>query len=163
MTKAVTFFSEQAATPPSGTLRVDVDLLRSSADLTDAELSATDVVDPGALRSPDVVDNSDDRQRKRAIRARIFGDAAPPRRIGRYVVLSRLGEGGMGVVYSAYDEALERKVALKLVRESRAGDEGGDRLRREGKAMARLSHPNIASIYEVGEHRGQVFVAMEFV
>ena len=163
MTKVMTFFSEQAATPPSGTLRVDVDPLRSSAGSTDAELSATGILDPGALRRPDVVGNADDNQRKRAIRARIFGETAPPRRIGRYVVLSRLGEGGMGVVYSAYDEALERKVALKLVRESRAGDEGGVRLRREGKAMARLSHPNIAPIYEVGEHEGQVFVAMEFV
>jgi serine/threonine-protein kinase len=84
-------------------------------------------------------------------------------RIGRFVVLRKLGEGGMGVVYSAYDEVLDRKVAVKLLRETSKSPDARARLAREAQAMARLSHPNVASIYEVGDFGGQVFVAMEFI
>ena len=84
-----------------------------------------------------------------------------PVRIGRFDVLRRLGAGGMGVVYSAFDDELDRKVAIKLVLADRTG--GTQRLRREAQAIAKLSHPNVAVVYEVGEHRGQVFIAMEFV
>ena len=85
-------------------------------------------------------------------------------RIGRYAVLSKLGEGGMGTVYSAYDEELDRRVAIKLVREHLPGKTMGDaRMQREAQAMARLSHPNVVQIYDVGTHWGQVFIAMEFV
>ncbi|MCB9750717.1 MAG: serine/threonine protein kinase [Myxococcales bacterium] len=157
-------YPEQAPTPASGTL---LSSLRSPEHPHPAESAwaATEVALPGAaLAHPDVEANADDRQRKLSIKALLFGDEPPPRRVGRYTVLSRVGAGGMGVVYSAYDEALERRVALKLVRASTTADEdGGDRLRREGRAMARLSHPNIAQIFEFGEHEGQVFVAMEFV
>ena len=85
-------------------------------------------------------------------------------RVGRYVVLRQLGEGGMGVVFAAYDEELDRKVAVKLLRE--AGPisvERKTRILREAQAMARVSHPNVVSVYEVGEVGGQVFIAMEFV
>ena len=89
---------------------------------------------------------------------------ADPIQIGRFVVLRKIGEGGMGVVYAAYDNELDRKLAIKLVRAERArGDESRARVRREAQAMARLSHPNVVQIYEVGEHDGQIFVAMEFV
>ncbi len=83
--------------------------------------------------------------------------------VGRYVVVSRLGAGGMGVVYAAYDPELDRRVALKLLR---GGDESGvatGRLLREAQAMAKLSHPNVIAVHDVGEHEGSVFVAMEFV
>ncbi len=160
-------YPEQAPTPASGTLLSSVS---SPAHPRPADVAsaATEVALPGELpgerlAQPDVEAGADDQQRKRAIKAQLFGDAPPLRRLGRYLVLSRIGAGGMGVVYSAYDEALDRKVALKLVHTGRTGDAGGERLRREGRAMARLSHPNIAQIFEIGEHDGQVFVAMEFV
>ena len=89
-----------------------------------------------------------------------------PERIGRYLVLEEVGAGGMGVVYAAYDPELDRKVAIKLI----YGE--ADRVRarrnhamllREAQALAKLSHPNIVAIHDVGEYAGQVFVAMEFV
>ncbi|MBL8972649.1 MAG: tetratricopeptide repeat protein [Myxococcales bacterium] len=87
-----------------------------------------------------------------------------PFRIGRYTILRRLGRGGMGVVYAAYDDKLDRKIALKLVYVSRErGTIGQARLLREAQALARLSHPNVVQVYEVGEHDRQVFLAMEFV
>ena len=88
-------------------------------------------------------------------------DDAPPGRIGRFVVLRRIGRGGMGVVYAAYDEALDRKVAIKLLHEHDAG--GGDRLLREAQALARLSHPNVVGVYEVDRALGSIYIAMEFV
>jgi WD40 repeat protein/predicted Ser/Thr protein kinase len=79
------------------------------------------------------------------------------------VVLRRIGAGGMGVVYAAYDNELERRLAIKLVHRARARGDHQARVRREAQAMARLSHPNVVQVYEVGEHEQQVFVAMEFV
>ncbi|MCY1063368.1 serine/threonine-protein kinase [Nannocystis sp. RBIL2] len=85
-------------------------------------------------------------------------------RFGRYVVLSRLGEGAMGVVYSAYDEILDRRVAVKLVRRRLSGDvPGRARLLREAQTLAQLSHPNVIQIYDVGEWQSQIFIALEFV
>ncbi|MBP8810000.1 MAG: serine/threonine protein kinase [Kofleriaceae bacterium] len=85
--------------------------------------------------------------------------------IGRYLVLDRLGRGGMGLVVSAYDPELDRRVAIKLLAHlpSRDSDasEGQLRLVREAKAMARLSHPNVVPVYDAGTHDGDVFVAME--
>jgi eukaryotic-like serine/threonine-protein kinase len=97
------------------------------------------------------------------------GDEAvgPGSRVGRYEVLGHVGEGGMGVVYAAFDPELDRKVALKLLR--RDLDAPGrrhhveERLRREAQAMARLQHPNVAAVYDVGRYGGRAFVAMEFV
>jgi tetratricopeptide (TPR) repeat protein/predicted Ser/Thr protein kinase len=86
-----------------------------------------------------------------------------PTRIGRFVIIRRIGAGGMGVVYSAYDEELDRKVAIKLLHADRSGSQGRARILREAQALARLSHPNIVHVYEVGEYDGQVFMAMEFV
>ncbi|MCA9659457.1 MAG: tetratricopeptide repeat protein [Myxococcales bacterium] len=85
---------------------------------------------------------------------------------GRYVVLDALGEGGMGVVYAAYDPELDRKVAIKLLHPHsarRRRDEVRARLLREAQALARLSHPNVVAVHDVGVVDGDVFVAMEFV
>jgi len=82
-------------------------------------------------------------------------------RIGRYQVLRWLGSGGMGMVCAAYDESLNRRVALKLLLYETSTTEA--RLRREAQAMARISHPNVVQIFEVGEHEGQLFVAMEYI
>ena len=89
---------------------------------------------------------------------------APPPRIGKFLILRLLGAGGMGVVYAAYDEELDRKVAIKLLRfDMSDAVRGQARMLREAQAMARLSHPNVAQIHEVGEIGGRVFIAMEFV
>lgn len=88
----------------------------------------------------------------------------PPHRIGRFVILRQLGRGGMGVVFAAYDEELDRKVALKLLHGAElASADRRARILREAQAMARVSHPNVVHIYEVGEVGEQVFIAMEFV
>jgi serine/threonine protein kinase len=87
--------------------------------------------------------------------------------IGRFTVLESLGEGGMGVVLAAYDPLLDRKVALKLLRsELTPAEDGTDaraRLKREAQAMARLRHPSVVTVFEVGEYEHQVFLAMEYV
>src|SRR5262249_30706782 len=91
------------------------------------------------------------------------GDAAP-RTLGRYVLSRCLGAGGMGLVYLAYDPELDRKVAIKLLHPDAESDEDlAERLRREARALARLSHPNVVTVYEVGTVSNQVYVAMEFV
>jgi len=86
-------------------------------------------------------------------------------RLGRYTVERFVGSGAMGAVYLATDPALARPVALKLLRQapSRAGSELQRRLLREAQAMARLSHPNVVSVYEVATEGEPSFVAMEFV
>jgi tetratricopeptide (TPR) repeat protein/predicted Ser/Thr protein kinase len=81
----------------------------------------------------------------------------------RYLLLDQLGAGGMGVVWSAYDRRLDRKVALKLLRDSYLGAESQERLAREAKAMARLAHPNVVPVFDVGEREGRTFLAMELV
>ncbi|MCH9683813.1 MAG: tetratricopeptide repeat protein [Deltaproteobacteria bacterium] len=86
--------------------------------------------------------------------------------VGRYRVLECVGVGGMGVVYSAYDPELDRRVALKLLRGSRDDPGSGDRnarLLREAQALAKLSHPNVITVHDVGTWEEQVFMAMEFV
>ncbi|MFO0580306.1 MAG: serine/threonine-protein kinase, partial [Polyangia bacterium] len=86
--------------------------------------------------------------------------------IGRYVVLNKLGAGGMGVVYAAYDPELDRKVAIKLLHSDAndgQGSQGRARLLREAQAMARLAHPNVVAVYDVGTLGERVFLAMEFV
>ncbi|MEM7155415.1 MAG: serine/threonine-protein kinase [Myxococcota bacterium] len=85
-------------------------------------------------------------------------------RIGRYVVLAVHGRGGAGTVYAAYDDRLDRKVALKVLQPGRRGDEDEQaRLWREAQAMAQLSHPNVVTVHEVGRDADGVFVAMEFL
>ncbi len=86
--------------------------------------------------------------------------------VGRFVLLGTLGAGGMGVVYAAYDPDLDRKVALKLLLPRAGGSvasDGRTRLVREAQALAKLSHPNVVAVHDVGTHGDSVWVAMEFV
>ncbi|MEZ4454597.1 MAG: serine/threonine-protein kinase [Nannocystaceae bacterium] len=85
--------------------------------------------------------------------------------IGRYVVLSRLGAGGMGVVYAGYDPELDRKIALKLLRPANLGPDDAHRTRllREAQALAKLSHPNVVGVFDVGTLGDRIWLAMEYV
>lgn len=86
--------------------------------------------------------------------------------ISRYLVVGRIGAGAMGVVYSAYDPELDRKLAVKLLKQDPhrpASRESKLRLLREAQALARLSHPNIIAVFDTGTHGEDVFIAMEFV
>jgi tetratricopeptide (TPR) repeat protein len=100
----------------------------------------------------------------RDLRARLFGEVEEAPRIGRYVLVERLGAGGMGVVFSAYDATLDRKVAIKFIHAHLAGQPSTrERFLREARAMARLSHPNVVQIHEADEADGRLFLALEFV
>ena len=87
--------------------------------------------------------------------------------LGRYLVLAPLGAGGMGVVYAAYDPELDRKVAIKLwharTGEATSADLARGRLQREAQALARLAHPNVVAVFDVGTLDGRLFVAMEYI
>ena len=83
--------------------------------------------------------------------------------LGRYQLERRLGEGGMGVVHCAFDPDLERRVALKVLRRSDGSDDARQRLLREARAMARLTHPNVVAVHEVGTAGDRDYVAMELI
>jgi serine/threonine protein kinase len=84
-------------------------------------------------------------------------------RIDRYIVLECLGRGGMGIVYSAYDPRLDRKIALKVLHDADVGDRRHKRLVREAQALAQLAHPNVIVVFDVGSFGDRLFLTMEFV
>ncbi|MCA9688768.1 MAG: protein kinase [Myxococcales bacterium] len=149
----------------------------TSSDALDAETSAAATVRRGlapaerepprapmtlarASAPPDVTSSPEDRRVRDLIQARLFGGPQTPVRIGRFTVLEQIGTGGMGVVYAALDEQLDRRVAIKLLR-SDDDEAARARLLREARTTAKLAHPNVVTIHEVGSHEGQVFLAME--
>src|SRR5439155_14946086 len=85
-------------------------------------------------------------------------------KLGRYEIRSKIGAGGMGEVYLAQDTKLDRRVAVKFLPEGLAADEQArKRLVREAQAAAKLDHPNICAIHEVGEEDGRTFIVMQYV
>jgi tetratricopeptide (TPR) repeat protein/predicted Ser/Thr protein kinase len=87
--------------------------------------------------------------------------SAPNRRIGRYVLIEEVGRGGMGTVHAAYDPKLDRKIAIKLLREDGTGTVA--RMLREAKVLARVSHRNVVVVHDADTHAGQAYIAMELV
>ena len=101
--------------------------------------------------------------RKAQVRAALFRKVEPVR-VGRFILLQRLGAGSMGEIYAAYDERLDRRVALKLVRHgSQLTVKAEELLQREAQVLAQVSHPNVVQIYDVGTHDGRLFIAMELI
>jgi len=126
------------------------------------------VIDPDRSDEPGLVETTVNalapRERVRGpVVANPFGDQATPTRIDRFELIRELGTGGMGSVYAAHDPRLDRTVALKVLARTGDGPEGNQRLLREAQAMARLRHPNVVAVHEVGTHGDHVFVAMELV
>lgn len=83
--------------------------------------------------------------------------------IGPYEITGTLGQGGMGIVYSAWDDRLKRAVALKTIRANETDPAATERLRREARAGARVNHPNICQLYDIGSEDGQFYIAMELL
>ncbi|MEM7156578.1 MAG: serine/threonine-protein kinase [Myxococcota bacterium] len=130
---------------------------------TTAPLS-TEAEHPGPSGTPQGPSDLD----AEAVRAAVFRDLFPRRfdrvLLGRYTLLHKLGEGGMGVVYAAYDDVLDRKVAVKFIHTRQAHRSTAQaRLLREARAMARVSHPAVVTVFDAGRTDEHVFIAMEFV
>ncbi len=139
---------EPRADEATGSASSEIAAASASADHLGQALEEARPSDPAGLTLEQV----------RMARA-LFG-TAPAAAIGRFRVLDRLGAGGMGVVYSAFDPELDRSVALKLVR-VREGDNAVALL--EAKTLARLSHPNVVPVFDVGVEGGHVYIVMEFI
>jgi hypothetical protein len=145
---------------PDDAAASDTDVAVAREDIAAADTEIAGALEGLAAAHTEVATPSDPRRPSR------LATVPPPgERIGRYAVLDVLGRGGMGVVVSAYDPELDRRVAIKLV--SAAGEvaraERRERLVREARAMAKIRHPNVVAVYEVGEHEGQVYLVMEQV
>jgi eukaryotic-like serine/threonine-protein kinase len=92
-----------------------------------------------------------------------MSDTALPDRIGHYRIVRKLGQGGMGIVYAAHDERLDRAVAVKVIGGVLDDQAARTRFWREARAAARVNHPNICQLYEIGEDRQTLFIAMELL
>ncbi|HWB82025.1 MAG TPA: protein kinase [Nannocystaceae bacterium] len=132
----------------------------------------TTLIDDGVtLRVADPIDQEVTRARvmpsdaaaQSRIEARLFGELPSAPQIGRFVVLNKIGAGGLGIVYAAYDPKLDRRVAIKLVHRRQDFELDTQRVLREAQALARLSHPHVVAVHEVGEHDDRLFIAMELV
>ena len=149
---------------------------RSAQGLGPDDLAATGVgigmssPSSGSGMDPDLFeeDTLDRKALQADVLTRMFGQADPElvQRLGRYEVVRKIGAGGMGVVYLAHDPELDRSVALKVLRSRFEGQHTEiteERLREEARAMARLRHPNVVHVYDVGRDEGRLFLAMEYV
>ncbi|MEX1366836.1 MAG: protein kinase [Nannocystaceae bacterium] len=126
--------------------------------LTDAS-GASDFVQPRGLE----LDSLAHRVLEARMLSRLVGDDGPSIRVDRFVLERELGAGGMGTIYSAWDEQLQRRVALKFLHRVGSDAASEQRLFREAQALAQLSHPNVVPIFDVGRHEGRVWLAMEHI
>ena len=136
----------------------------ADADTTDAEEQASQALERSAC-TPPVRDPLASQIDKASIFSSLFGGAIGPAfRIDRFTLLARVGGGAMGEVYAAYDPRLDRKVAIKLVRQRADRPVRAQRqLLREARVMARVEHANVVRVYDAGTCEGRVYIAMEFV
>ncbi len=118
---------------------------------------------PSALGAVDTGGTVESRGGGEAPTAAESGSLPPGAVLGRYRVVRMVGSGGMGEVYAATDIDLDRRVALKILRGGRGHRDAAQRLLREARAMARVVHPNVMTVHEVGSERGVDYVVMEFV
>jgi len=124
--------------------------------------STTGMIERVAQARP--AEDLEDARVKAAVRARVFGGTSQPLRIDRFTLLERVGEGGAGEVWAAYDPRLDRKVALKLLRVRPGGSTvAADRLLREAQVPGRLSHPNIVAVFDVSQFDERAYLTMEFI
>jgi serine/threonine protein kinase len=118
-------------------------------------------------RATPSLDDVEARRAREAVAGRLFGQPARPVTVGRYRITARIGSGGMGMVYRAHDPELARDVAVKVMNANAFGEDEARlaraRLVREARAMARLAHPNVIHVYDVGTVEQGVFIAMELV
>ncbi|MEM7158528.1 MAG: serine/threonine-protein kinase [Myxococcota bacterium] len=119
--------------------------------------------DDGPTPAPPMVSTLGHAVARQRLRAALLGETMPAVRVDRFALQRELGRGGMGTVWLARDEQLDRQVALKFLRRTSSGDEGEQRLLAEAQSLAQLSHPNVVPVYDAGRHEGRVWVAMEFV
>jgi eukaryotic-like serine/threonine-protein kinase len=154
--------STMSAMPTTnGDLPAEASLGTEPAPGSDSEMRSNDPPFP-TLPEVSISPMSSD-VRKAQVRAALFHKVEPVR-VGRFILLERLGAGSMGEIYAAYDERLDRRVALKLVRHgSDLTVEADELLLREAQALAQVSHPNVVQIYEAGAHEGRLFIAMELI
>jgi tetratricopeptide (TPR) repeat protein/tRNA A-37 threonylcarbamoyl transferase component Bud32 len=127
----------------------DSDMLSISATATLRPTGSGEALDAALMRS--------------RVLARMFDEHDPPPQIDRFELLEELGRGGMGRVYLAYDPRLERKLAIKRLLTDTASEAQSRRMLTEAQALARLAHPNVVQVFEVGHGPAGVWIAMEYV
>ncbi|MFO0613016.1 MAG: protein kinase [Polyangiaceae bacterium] len=141
-------------------LRSGVSRVAEASGVTSVEPEASAV---GPRHSHDEPDAAGARESGGRAEGAPASGGAPAEFAGRYQIESTLGRGGMGVVYRAWDPVLARRVALKRIRPDRADESAGDRMLREARAMAAISHPNVVQVYDAGVVERDVWIAMELV
>lgn len=139
-------------------------LHEQNEDVADPEVALVNtLIEKGLVSEDQIIETLDESNEPHIARAltdtlRLFGDKNLG---GKYIPVRRLGSGGMGVVYKAYDPNLKRFVALKFLES--VSEKAMKRFTREAETIARLNHPNIVPIYEVGSHEGKNYIAMQYV
>jgi serine/threonine protein kinase len=144
------------------------EITRNDPSSGDSRAETVELNSDDSLRTPVLVDSLARRGRstevhselqRREIRGRLFGE--PELFNERFQILARLGEGGTSVVYLAYDQNSQRKVALKVLRVD--GPEFTERLKREARSMQKLAHPNVVTLHEVEDFGGQLCLVMDYI